>query len=405
MATLNYYLDKRSKRLDGTSPLKVTVNTKEGNFLLSTGIYLEPAQWNSSLHLISKHPQKAFLNSHLTNMKVQAEQLLLTEQQKAGKALTKLQIKMHLETLFCGTKKKEVGAVESIFNQFIHDKTKSQRTNEIYDATWTKIKNYVGSDYSSLSFEDIDLKWLRSFNTWLIPQCPTANARAIHFRNIRAVFNVAIDDEITTNYPFRKFKIEHEKTRKRSLAVQQIQELLSMPLKKWQHKYVDCFMLMFYLLGINGIDLLTAKPDQVIDGRLEYKRAKTGTLYSVKLEPEALEIINRYKGKKLLLNFCDNRKSYRTFMDKMNKCLKKLIPGCTSYYARHSVASIAAELDIPVDTIARMLGHTDPTRRITLVYVDFNQKKVDDANRKVIDYVIYNKRENQDITKENQEIQ
>ena len=139
-------------------------------------------------------------------------------------------------------------------------------------------------------------------------------------------------------------------------------------------------------MGINAIDLLTAKPSQVVDGRLEYKRAKTGTLYSIKLEPEALEIIERYRGKKYLLNFCDRYKNYKDFMAKLNNCLDSLIPGCTSYYARHSVATIAAELDIPLDTIARMLGHTDPSRRITLVYVDFDQSKVDDANRKVIDY-------------------
>ena len=68
-------------------------------------------------------------------------------------------------------------------------------------------------------------------------------------------------------------------------------------------------------------------------------------------------------------------------------CLNKIIPGCSSYYARHSCASIAAEIDIPMDTIARMLGHTDPARRITLVYIDFNQNKIDEANRNVIDYV------------------
>ena len=30
------------------------------------------------------------------------------------------------------------------------------------------------------------------------------NAYALHLRNIRAVFNYAIDEEITTLYPFRK---------------------------------------------------------------------------------------------------------------------------------------------------------------------------------------------------------
>ena len=158
-------------------------------------------------------------------------------------------------------------------------------------------------------------------------------------------------------------------------------------LEAYQKRYVDTFMLMFYLMGINAVDLLTATPSQIVDGRLEYKRSKTGTLYSIKLEPEALEIIERYKGKKHLLKFCDTIKNYKDFLKRMNMCLNKLIPNCSTYYARHSVASIAAELDIPLDTIARMLGHTDPARRITLVYVDFNQKKIDDANRKVIDYV------------------
>ncbi|MCR4603756.1 MAG: site-specific integrase [Prevotella sp.] len=373
--------------MDGTSQLKVSVNTKAGNFLLAVGIYLQPSQWNSTLHIITNHPQKAFLNSHLTNLMLQAEQLLLFEQQKAGKALSKLKTKKLMESLFCSKQQVKAGEVESVFQQFAKDNSKKQRTREIYGTTWKKIKEFVGRESSSLSFDDIDLKWLRSFNRWLIPQCPAVNARAIHFRNLRAVFNAAIDDDITTNYPFRKFKIEHEKTRKRALSIQQLRELRTMPLKDWQRRYVDCFFLMFYLLGINGIDLLSAKQEQVVDGRLEYRRAKTGTLYSIKLEPEALEIINRYKGKKHLVNFGERYKDYTQFMAKLNNCLKELIPGCTSYYARHSVASIAAELDIPLDTIARMLGHSDPSKKITLIYVDFNQGKVDKANRKIIDYL------------------
>ena len=92
-------------------------------------------------------------------------------------------------------------------------------------------------------------------------------------------------------------------------------------------------------------------------------------------------MVNTKQNNFMLPSFCDRMKSYRNFMNKMNNCMKELIPGCTSYYARHSVASIAAELDVPLDTIARMLGHMDSTRRVTLIYVDFNQNKVDEANR------------------------
>lgn len=286
MATLNYYLDKRSRKKDGTYPLKMVLNTKEGNILFSTDIKLKEEQWDPNENAITKHPQKKFLNAHLSSMLTEAEQILLTEKQKKGKALTKLQMKNALSPLF-SRKKTQTGEVENVFMKFIKDSSKAKRTQEIYEATWNKIKAYT-ADSSSLSFSDIDVKWLKSFNEWLMPGCPAANARAIHFRNLRAVFNTAIDDEITNNYPFRKFKIEHEKTRKRALVVKQLKQLREMPLKNWQKKYVDCFFLMIYLLGINGIDLLNAKPKQIINGRLEYKRAKTGTLYSVKIEPEAV---------------------------------------------------------------------------------------------------------------------
>ena len=314
-------------------------------------------------------------------MLIKGEELLMTEQRKQGCALTKIQIKELMTSLFCHCKKHE-GNVIGVFNKMINDTSKRKRTQEIYAVTLRKIEKFMGRDAESLTFEDITLKWLRKFEEWLTIDCPHLNARAIHFRNLRAVFNKAIEDDLTTNYPFRKFKIGKEATRKRSLPVEQIRSLRTMEVEPYQQKYVDTFFLMFYLMGINAIDLLSATPDQIVNGRFEYKRAKTGTLYSIKLEPEALEIIEKYKGKQHLLRFCD----------KMNNCMKKLIPGCTTYYARHSVASIAAELDVPLDTIARMLGHMDSTRRVTLIYVDFNQNKVDEANRKVIDYVLYNKR-------------
>ena len=391
MATLNYYLDRRSIKKDGTSPLKIMVNTKQNNFMLPMGIDLLPSQWNVDKGIVVKHTRKAFLNSYLTEMLVKGEEILMTEQKKQGSALSKIQIKDLMSSLFCDCKQQE-GNVIGMFKRMINDKSKRKRTQEIYGVTLRKIEKYLGKDASSLTFEDINLRWLKNFEEWLTTDCPHVNARAIHFRNLRAVFNKAIEEDLTTNYPFRKFKIGKEATRKRSLLVEQIRALRTMEIEPYQQKYVDTFFLMFYLMGINAIDLLSATPDQIVNGRLEYKRAKTGTLYSIKLEPEALEIIEKYKGKQHLLRFCDKMKSYRFFMNKMNNCMKKLIPGCTSYYARHSVASIAAELDVPLDTIARMLGHMDSTRRVTLIYVDFNQNKVDEANRKVIDYVLYNKR-------------
>lgn len=62
--------------------------------------------------------------------------------------------------------------------------------------------------------------------------------------------------------------------------------------------YRDCFMLCFYLIGINISDLLFLPKTALKNGRISYKRNKTGKLYDIKVEPEAMEIISRHKSRK-----------------------------------------------------------------------------------------------------------
>ena len=132
------------------------------------------------------------------------------------------------------------------------------------------------------------------------------------------------------------------------------------------------FKLIFFLVGINIVDLCNLM--EINNGRIEYYRAKTNRLYSIKVEPEAMDIINKYRGEKYLLNIMDNRSDYKSFVSRMNKEMKRigkvervgrggkkifepLLPGISTYWARHSWATIAADLDIPKETIAAALGH------------------------------------------------
>ena len=62
-----------------------------------------------------------------------------------------------------------------------------------------------------------------------------------------------------------------------------------------------------------------------------------------------------------------------------------IVDGMTVYTARYTFASIGAELDIPRETIALCLGHS--WADVTSHYIAYEQKKIDDAVRKIIDYV------------------
>ena len=84
-------------------------------------------------------------------------------------------------------------------------------------------------------------------------------------------------------------------------------------------------------------------------------------------------------------------KTYTTIGKHGKKYREPLYPQLTMYWARHTWATIAASLDIPKETIAAALGHGGNT--VTDIYIDFDQKKVDEANRKVIDHVSNYKKE------------
>ena len=230
----------------------------------------------------------------------------------------------------------------------------------------------------------------------------TINSIAILLRNIRTVFNKAIDDGKTDFYPFRAFKIKQEETRKRALTAEQLAWILNLlPLPGYEEAR-DVFMLSFYLIGINLADLLAAKKTSVKNGYLNYRRAKTGRLYSGKIEPEAADLIRKYAGKSHLVNGLERYATENSYLSKINKRLKYLgcprgkrgkilgegqFPDLSTYWARHTWATIAYETGVPVDIIGQALGHSDKSHSVTFIYIREDQGKVDEANRRVIDYV------------------
>ena len=414
--TIRYYLDCRHKDANTPQPLKICIAKKGVSAYIPVDVQLLPSQWNSELQKVVDHPNKRNLNIYLENRKVEIENLVMSLTQ-AGKlaGLTAVQIKNIVKD-YIDPDADSTNLFAVRFKTYA-DSRNAVRTRELYANTYKKMQDY-DRRLSTLSFEMITKDWLNKFNNFLIKQGLGKNARNIHFRNIRAVFNYAIDCEVTANYPFRKFDMRPEPTVKRSLPVERLRELLNYPCEPWQKRYVDYFKLAFLLIGINTIDMLSCKHEDYKDGRLQYQRAKTGRIYNIKVEPEAAELIEKYRGSDFLVNFGEGRSSYRNFTGKCNKGLKSIgkveqaenpkwregnkkhryhvkyvsaFPGLSLYWARHTWATIAFSLDIPDETIAAALGHGHGNK-VTAIYIDKSIARIDDANRRVIDWVLYGKK-------------
>lgn len=401
MAKEKIILDKRRRKGDGTYPVKIYVwNRRE--ILISTNYSAKEENFKDG-EFTKKEENSRSKNAALRNMlSAVVNEMIVLESSRKLKGMDDKSLKKHLQSILFNNKEEE----EQRQNSFLAclDEFISAKQNEGTKTCYRSTRNKVEEFDVDCTFEEIDKKWLERFERWMINSGLKVNAYALHLRNIRAVFNYALDNEYTTSYPFRKFKIKKEETRKRSLTVEQLRLLMEYECEEYQRRYRDMFVLMFYLIGINAVDLFMAKPDSVINGRLEYKRAKTGKLYSVKIEPEAMEIIDRYRGNQYLLNIMDEYKDYKNFLHRMGIALKEIgemkrvgrggkkvrtpvFPEISSYWSRHTWATIAAELDVPKETISEALGHSIGSE-VTSIYIKFDRKKVDEANRKVIDYVL-----------------
>ena len=384
MASVTLSLDRRAKRKDGTFPVVLVVSNLGNTARIGTGVYLHTNEWNRQRREVVGNDNRSHLNAYLAQRLTEARNALLSIR-STGKHKTMTATQLRDEVLSV-LEPREIAPVrfKDWFNIFTH-RHENKRTREIYEATWTMIERY-DTNAHKLLFEDITKAWLETFFQWCAHTSPSVNARNIHLRNIRAVFNDAIDNEITTAYPFRRLRITPVPTPKRSLSVKKLRELMTCPVGGVDKRYYDVFRLSFFLIGINLVDLCHLPTDAITnEGRLVYVRSKTHRLYSIRLEREALEIMKRYiKGTRYLLQFF-NGDNYHAFGQHVNEHLPD---GITLYWARHSWATVAASLDIPDDTISLALGHV-ARNSTTDIYIRRDLAKIDAANRKVIDYVLY----------------
>lgn len=400
--------DRRGKyKTAEVAPLCLVVTKRNQRAMIPLRFSVKPGQWDSKLQKVKDCPNKDSINLLIEEKKLKAMKLL--EQYRDEGILPEMSL-VEIKNKIAGTlypereekKKPEPPKLTFLSHMEKFMSRKTGGTLSVYNQTKSALKKHC-PDIETLTFEDITVPWLRKFESDLAVTA-SKNARNIHLRNIRAIFNDAIDEDLITCYPFRKFKIRPEPTRKRSLSVEDLRKLFTLDVEPYAEIYRDMFKLIFMLIGINAVDLYNLTKITK-DGRVEYTRAKTHRLYSIKVEPEARELIEKWEGKKGLLLLKDRWENHFSFLHQFNKSLRKLgapienhhgkkgdglFPEISSYWARHTWATIARKIGVSKDTIAQALGHGQKT--VTDIYIDEGTEMVDEANRLVLDWVLYGKK-------------
>lgn len=371
-------LDKRRALKDGTYPVQIKVGYGT-NLYLPTGVYLEADAWDDRLQLCVGKQARTINNVLSTSLLRVTNRIMELRETGQYDTYTTAQLRQMLTDLTL-----TAPTVDVLHLGDYIDKVKALKTPKTalsYETTLVRLKLYC--DPYKVKLQDMSYAWWEAWIKSMQDDGLKRNTVAKYLKCTKTVMRYAEEDGAQINKAYTKIDSRAESdTPMRNLPVETLRRIRDTEIKGKTVVYKDAFMLSFYLIGINMADMLALPKDCIVNGRLHYKRAKTGKNYSIKIEPEALAIIHKYPGKKHLLSFGENCSSFRY---NCNDLLNKLEKGLTWYWARYSWANYAVDLDIPKDTISEALGHKHGST-ITGIYIKYSLDKVDEANRKVIDY-------------------
>ena len=240
---------------------------------------------------------------------------------------------------------------------------------------------------------------MTAYETYLksIDICP--NSISFYMRNLRAIYNRAVDKELTVQrHPFKHVYTGIDKTIKRAVPLNVIRQIRDLDLSLYPvMDYArDIFMFSFYTRGMSFVDMAFLKKKDLQNGILSYRRHKTHQQLFIKWEKPMQELIDKYDTTVspyllpiIKCNGKDERRQYKNEAHRINNNLKKIgkrlglgIP-LTTYVARHGWASIAKSKNIPIATISEAMGHdSETTTRIYLASLDTSV--VDKANSLIL---------------------
>ncbi len=272
-----------------------------------------------------------------------------------------------------------------------------QRTSETYRATLRSFMNFRVD--KNILLEDIDSDTMLMYEAFLRNRGLTKNTTSFYMRILRAVYNRAVEKDLTTNRnPFKHVYTGIDKTVKRAIPLKAIKQIknLDLSLQPSLDFARDMFLFSFYTRGMSFIDMAYIKKKDLSNGILSYRRRKTGQQLFIRWEKCMQEIVDKYDNplSNHLLSIIkpmngDERTQYQNAMYLINRKLKTIgkmvgvqLP-LTMYTARHSWASVAKNKNVPISVISEGMGHdSEMTTQIYLASLD--NAVVDRANAQIL---------------------
>lgn len=284
------------------------------------------------------------------------------------------------------------------------------RTSETYASAMNSFRRFLQSrtpdgnsgkiTETDISLDEMDSDTIAAYELYLKNSGVSPNSSSFYMRNLRAVYNRAVEENLTAQrFPFKRAYTGVEKTAKRAVPLKTIRKIKELDLSTNPALDFarDMFLFSFYTRGMSFVDMAYLRKNDLKGGTLTYRRRKTGQRLFIRWEKCMQEIADKYDTAHscYLLPIIrptvnvDERKQYIRTGHSVNRNLKIIglrlglpLP-LTMYVARHAWASIARSKNVPLSVISEGMGHdSETTTRIYLASLD--NMAVDKANSLIL---------------------
>lgn len=394
MATFKAVIKKGNKRADGTWNVVIRFTHDTKVRFIPTSMY------------VSKKDITASYKIKNTNIIDRSNDLIKAYRERINELNLELN-DIDIDTIVSYIRQKRDKRGVS-FTDFAHQWIAKSEIKGIknYKTAVNALCSFMGRD--NILCEEITIKTMKAFENALKDR---PRAQSLYPNSIKTIFNAAREyyndednDIIRIKHSLDKYKpVEQNIAEKRALDVETIRTIFNLPYKHLstdnRHDLaLDCFRLSFCLMGMNSADLYNATEydgTTIIYDRTKTKdRRRDNARMQVDITDHIKPLIEKYKGKERVFNFYERFTTMESFNRAINIGLKEVgkeigIERLQFYAARHSMATISVnDVKISKYIVNDMLCHTDQSLRITELYIKKDFRPINEANIKLLDYVL-----------------
>lgn len=365
---------------------RISIGGQRTEFNINRSV--DPENWNSAKGMPKGHTKKDIeLSKHLDSIRVRISEIH-AQLVKDEEVINPIVLKNHYLGNIAGPK-----MLCEVFQEVVDQYKDKLEVGDVCRCTflrWERCVKYLSEFLQQREGRpDIPIKKLTSgmiddFEHFLRINKENGNNAAVKYiRYLKKVTRIAIANKWMDEDPFVNKRYTRTQAKREALNEEELKRLMLLHLTDWPslERVRDMFVFCCFT-GLAFVDVSTLTKEQIyVDDNgekwIKKPRQKTGEISTIPLLSIPEKILEKYKdhptviakGVLLPLISIQRMNSYLAEIATLAKIKKRL----TTHIARHTFATISLRNHVPIESISKMLGHSDI--QTTQIYA----KMVDEA--------------------------